>query len=109
MHTHVDADLHAEVSARHTLSATFGKVGSLPAEAMTGCGIRVPYAETATDPGAVSCPDCRDYAHRRYLELADYVVRATDIPGTPPDLRAQAARARVEYQELAGRYAAPRE
>ncbi|GIJ46013.1 hypothetical protein Val02_28990 [Virgisporangium aliadipatigenens] len=109
MHTHVDADLHSEVAVRNLTAATFGLVGSLPAQATTGCGIRVPYVETSTEPDSVTCPPCREYAHRRYLELADYVVRATDIPGTPPDLRARAARARTEYQELAGRYAAPRE
>jgi len=103
-HIHIDSDLHAAVSARHTLAGTFGLVGDLPTHARTGCGSSVRYGGTSTDPEHVTCPPCRTYAHRRYTESAEYVVRIAGTPGTPPELTAQAIRARSEYLELARRY-----
>ena len=106
-HIHVDVDLHADVTARHLLTSTFGLVGNLPSHASTGCGIRVPFAMTSTRPDNVTCLACREYAQRRYLELAAYVEQVSHLPGTSRDITERAARAREEYLDIARRFADP--
>jgi hypothetical protein len=106
-HIHVDVDLHAEVTVRHMMSATFGLVGDLPSHASTGCGLQVPYAMTSTRPDSVTCLACREYAQRRYLELAAYVERVSHTPGTEVRLSEQAARATGQYLDIARRFADP--
>ena len=104
-HIHVDVELHAGVTVRDLTSATFGKATDLPSHARTGCGGEVPYLMTSARPDSVTCLPCREFAHRRYLELADY---AESLSGRPVfsgvDLRAQAKRAAVEYRALASRF-----
>jgi hypothetical protein len=108
-HIHVDVDLHADVEMRHTLSATFGLVGDLPSHASTGCGLEVPYAMTSTRPDNVTCLACREYAERRYLELAAYVEQLSHTPGTNVDIRQRAARATDQYLDIARRFADPQD
>jgi len=87
-------------------AATFGIVGDIPARASTGCGLQVPYVMTSTRPDNVTCLACREFAQRRYLELAAYVEQVTRAPGTGIDLRERAARAAEEYLDIARRFAA---
>jgi hypothetical protein len=103
-HIHVDVKLHADVAARGILAATFGLAGDLPARATTGCGVDVPYVMTSTDPGAVTCLACREYAHRRYLELATEVEGLGRAPGVDAGLGQQAATATAAYRALAHRF-----
>jgi hypothetical protein len=95
-HIHVDVKLHADVAVREVTAATFGLVGDLPSRATTGCGQDVPYAMTSAEPRTVTCLPCREYARRRYLELADSVER---FGLTDPGLGSSAATA---YRKLAG-------
>jgi hypothetical protein len=62
---------------------------------------------TSTRPGNVTCLPCREYAHRRYLELAAYVESLSRSPGTDVPIKAQAARAVGQYRHLAGQFAGP--
>ncbi|MDY7091285.1 MAG: hypothetical protein SYR96_40185 [Actinomycetota bacterium] len=103
-HTHLDADLHAEVGRRSMPASTFGLAADLPSHATTGCELQVPYATTSTDPAKVTCLPCREFAHRRYLELADYVRRVAATPGMSPEFLAQSGRAAEQYRELARRF-----
>jgi hypothetical protein len=107
MHIHVDADLHADADMRSRLASTFGVAGDLPSHATTGCGLRVPYATTSTAPERVTCLPCREYAARRYEELAAYVDGVGRTPGMSPDISAQAVRACEQYRELARRFTQP--
>jgi hypothetical protein len=104
-HIHVDVDLHADVAVRNMMSATFGLAGDLPSHASTGCGLQVPYAMTSTRPDNVTCLACREYAQRRYLELAAYVGRLSRTPGTDVDIRERAALATEQYLDIARRFA----
>ena len=106
-HIHVDAALHADIHTRGMMAATFGLAADLPSHATTGCGLRVPYVTTSTAPSKVTCLACREYAHRRYRELADNVKRVTGAPGVGAEIRARSARAVEEYLDLARRFAAP--
>jgi hypothetical protein len=101
-HIHVDVRLHADVATRAIMASTFGLAGDLPARAATGCGLDVPYVMTSTEPGAVTCLACREYAHRRYLELAVEVDGLGRAPGV--DLGRQAATAAAAYRDLARRF-----
>lgn len=100
-HIHVDVKLHADVDVRNVTAGAFGLVGSLPARAATGCGIEVPYAMTSTRPQTVTCLPCREYAHRRYLELAASIE---EFAGVTPELGRRSAAAAVEYRALARRF-----
>jgi hypothetical protein len=106
-HIHVDVNLHADVTVRDMMSATFGLVGDLPTHASTGCGLQVPYAMTSMRPENVTCLACREHAHRRYLELAGYVGRLSQTPGTSVGIRERAARAAEQYLDIARRFAEP--
>lgn len=106
-HIHVDVDLHADAEVRTRMSATFGIAGDLPSHAGTGCGRQVPYAMTSTRPDTVTCLPCREYAQRRYVELAAYVESLSRSVGTDVHLRAQAARATGQYRQIAGQFADP--
>jgi hypothetical protein len=94
-HIHVDVKLHADVATRGITAAAFGLAGDLPSRATTGCGLDVPYAMTSTEPRAVTCLPCREYARRRYLELAESAER---FGCSGLDLGARAA---AGYRELA--------
>ncbi|MBL7259419.1 hypothetical protein [Paractinoplanes lichenicola] len=103
-HTHIDADLHVQVGRRSMLASTFGLAADLPSHATTGCDLRVPYATTSTDPAKVTCLPCREFARRRYRELAEQVVRMTAVSGLGTELHTQAGRAAAEYRALAERF-----
>ncbi|MBM2622778.1 hypothetical protein JIG36_45490 [Actinoplanes sp. LDG1-06] len=103
-HIHVDAGLHADVRKRSMLASTFGLAADLPSHATTGCQLRVPYAMTSTAPTKVTCLACRDYAHRRYLELAEFVSKVDVTPGMGFELVGQAVRAAEQYRELARQF-----
>jgi hypothetical protein len=62
---------------------------------------------TSTRPDTVTCLACREYAQRRYLELAEYVERLTHTPGTSADIRRRAGRANEQYLDIARRFAEP--
>jgi hypothetical protein len=105
-HIHVDVKLHADVAVRDVTAATFSLAADLPSHARTGCGTEVPYMMTSARPDSVTCLSCRQFAHRRYLELAG----SAETFGNQPvfsgvDLREQAKLAAVEYRELASRFA----
>ncbi|MFC6016184.1 hypothetical protein ACFP2T_08245 [Plantactinospora solaniradicis] len=55
----------------------------------------------------VTCLACREYAQRRYLELAGYVERLPHVPGTSADIRERAARTNEQYLDIARRFAEP--
>ena len=102
---HVDANLHADATMRDVLASTFGLVGNLPSHATTGCGLQVPYAMASSRQESVTCLACREFAHRRYLQLAGEVERMGRMPGVALDLRERAVGAAKRYRELAQEYA----
>jgi hypothetical protein len=104
-HIHVDVKLNADAAVRNITAAMFGLAGDLPSRATTGCAIDVPYVMTSTEPGTVTCLACREYAHRRYLELADEVARLGHTPPTSdPRISRQAVKAVAAYRELSRRF-----
>ena len=62
---------------------------------------------TSTRPDNVTCLPSREYAQRRYLELAAYAESLSRSVGTDVPLREQAARATEQYRRIAGQYADP--
>lgn len=110
MDTH-DGHIHVEAqgdtaAVRNVLAATFGLVGTLPAEVTTGCGLRVPRAATSRHPERVTCLPCREHARDRHRRLAERLDRLAGLPGPTAD-RARARRAADHHRDLARRFAAP--
>ena len=83
-HIHVGSDLNLDGAVRNVVASTFGVAGDLPSVVATGCGLRVPRANTSRLPERVTCLPCREYAHRRFLNYADqYLTHGmTRITGT---------------------------
>jgi len=103
-HIHVDVKLGGDVTARTILASTFGLAADLPATVTTGCDLRVPLAMASTHPESVTCLACREFAHRRHLDLANQVERLGHLPGsviTPTE----ASGAAIWHRDLADRFA----
>ncbi|MQY37359.1 hypothetical protein SRB17_53630 [Streptomyces sp. RB17] len=104
-HVHVEAQGDA-AAVRNVIAATFGLVGTLSAEATTGCGLRVPRAHVSRHPERVTCLPCREHARDRHKRLADRLAGLAVRPGATAD-RARVERAAAHHRDLARRFAAP--
>lgn len=106
-HVHVDVNLHADAAVRTMMASTFGLASDLPSRVTTGCGLEVPYAMTSSRPESVTCLACREYAHQRYLRLADQAEKLGHTPGIDPGIGAHAVRAVARYREIAASFVEP--
>ncbi|MEU9480290.1 hypothetical protein [Streptomyces sp. NPDC048191] len=104
-HIHVEAQGDA-AAVRNVIAATFGLIGTLSAEATTGCGLRVSRALVSRHPERVTCLPCREQARDRHERLADRLERLAGQPGPTAD-RARVERAAAQHRDLARRFAAP--
>ncbi|GLX04212.1 hypothetical protein [Microbispora sp. NBRC 16548] len=94
-HIHVEQKvMRAGAAYRNLIASSLGRAPDAPDVVTTGCGLRVPYAMTATRPESVTCLPCREHAHREYLRYAEQVERLSRMPGSPVtgDQGAEAAR-----------------
>jgi len=106
-HIHVEAGLPgSSIATRNLLASTFGLVGSLPAEVVTGCGRQVPIATTSADPARVTCLPCREHAGAQHLRLAGQVETLGAMPGSPVH-GADAAAAAAHHRDLGRRFSSP--
>ncbi|MFD8393887.1 hypothetical protein ACFV2N_32950 [Streptomyces sp. NPDC059680] len=88
-------------------AATFGAVGTLPAEATTGCGLRVPRASVSRYHEFVTCLPRRGHARGGHQRLADRLDH--HLPGRPGTTaeRDRVGRAVAHHRDPARRFAAP--
>ncbi|WP_369387572.1 hypothetical protein AB5J72_08115 [Streptomyces sp. CG1] len=104
-HIHVEAQGDA-AAVRNVLAAAFGLVGTLSAEAGTGCGLRVARAFVSPHPERVTCLPCREHARDQHLRLADQLDQLAGRPGPFVD-RVRMERAAAHHREQARRFTAP--
>lgn len=105
-HVHVDRKLGGDAATRTLLASTFGLAGDLPATVTTGCGRPAPPAMTSTSPAAVTCPACRDFAHREHQRRADQLDDLGAMPGSPLTA-GQAGATSAHHRDLARQFAGP--
>ena len=99
-HIHVEQDvLTAGAVARNVIVALVGRAPDAPSVVTTGCGVRVAYAMTSTQPERVTCLACREHAHRTYMRFAEQVERM--LPGNTVNMSADDV---ARIRELARRY-----
>ncbi|MFI5675499.1 hypothetical protein [Streptomyces cellulosae] len=103
-HIHVESKaVHGRAAARTILASAFGLVGDLPSEVTTGCGLRVPYAMTSSQPEKVTCLACREHARVEHLRAAEAVEGMGRMPGSTIS-PLQATQAADRHRELAARF-----
>ena len=93
-----------DARVRNLLAGTFGLVGDVPATAVTGCGLRVPYAMTSPRPESITCLACREHGRAQHLRLAEQIERLGSMPGAVIT-GAEAGRLAEHHRDLAGRFA----
>ena len=105
-HIHVESGLRSRAVERDLMASLFGLAADLPVEVGTGCGVRVPFAMTSTQPDSVTCLPCREHAGERHRQLADQVATLGVGPGSPfggTDLAAAAD----AHRDIARRFDTP--
>ncbi|MGW7525846.1 hypothetical protein [Streptomyces sp. NPDC054783] len=104
-HIHVEA-LGDAAAVCNMPAATFGLVGTLPAEATTGRDLRVLREFVSRHPEFVTCLPRREHARDRHQRLVDRLDHPAGRPGTTADGN-RVERAAAHHRDPARRFAAP--